>query len=470
MASLIALALVGCGEESGGGAGGEAKAGTGGGGASGEGGTGGAGVGGSSGGQGGSGGGAAGVGGVAGVGASSGAGGRAGMAGTGGGAGSAGQGGGAGSAGQGGGAGAAGAPNPCMGPPPALKLTEVASGFNRPTRVVFSPVNPSVLYATEKWSQVGVWDGATHAKFLDLSSKVFGGGDAGVLGMAFHPQFGQGANRRFWVHYNRLADGASVVAQFAAPTDTNADESSESSLLVVPQPNDAHNGGMIEFGPDGYLYVSLGDGGPGNDTFGHGQNPATQLSAILRLDVDNYPTPPPGNMPGAHPDVYHYGLRNPWRFSFDRATGDLYIGDAGAKAWEEIDIAPAGGGHKNFGWSVFEGNDCFNAATCDPTGLTPPAIQHENPESSRAAIIGGYVYRGSAIPGLVGRYVYGDFEQNRVWTFTWDGSGTCDEFELTSELDPQGLIDGLVSFGEDASGELYVVSYWTGTIYRIEAE
>ena len=346
----------------------------------------------------------------------------------------------------------------------------MATGFHRPVHLTTAPHDSSTLYVVEKWSKVGTWNGATRGVFLDIEPLVFGGGEAGVLSVAFHPQFGAGSERRFWVYYNRRTDLATVVSEFTATDATTADPGTEKPLVVVSQPSDHHNGGQIAFGPDGYLYISIGDGGPTDDARGDGQNAATRLSTILRVDVDAYPAPPPGNMAGAHPDVLHIGLRQPWRFSFDRATGDLYIADVGSKGDEEVNVVPAGSGPKNFGWSIMEGDDCFQSTACDQTGLTLPDITYPHPASNKAAVMGGFVYRGGSIPGLVGRYLYADYLSNQVWTFTWTGTGVCDEHELTADLDPQGLLDGVSSFGEDADGELYVLSYWNGTVYRIDAE
>jgi glucose/arabinose dehydrogenase len=225
---------------------------------------------------------------------------------------------------------------------------------------------------------------------------------------------------------------------------------------------------MLAFGPDGFLYVGLGDGGSGGDPQNNAQNLGVKLGKILRLDVDAYPTPPPGNTPGGDPDVLHWGLRNPWRFSFDRASGDLYVGDVGQNQFEEIDVAPAGAGGLNFGWRVMEGAHCYQPPeACDRSGLTLPIAEYDHDVG--CSVTGGYVYRGSALPRLTGRYLYGDYCSNRVFSLIWSGGVTSESLELTTDLDPDGLIQGLSSFGEDLAGELYVTSL-DGSVFRIEAE
>jgi glucose/arabinose dehydrogenase len=227
---------------------------------------------------------------------------------------------------------------------------------------------------------------------------------------------------------------------------------------------------MLAFGPDGYLYVGMGDGGAGGDPQNNAQNLNSKLGKILRIDVDGHPTPPAGNLIGGDPDLWDYGMRNPWRFSFDRATGDLYIGDVGQNTLEEIDVEPAGQGGRDYGWRIMEATQCFAPPTgCDTSGLTLPVVEYGR--DLGCSVTGGYVYRGSAIPGLVGRYLYGDYCSNRVFSFAW-ADGVVDpqsSSELTADLDPDSRIQGLASFGEDAAGELYVVSL-DGSVFRIDAE
>ena len=364
--------------------------------------------------------------------------------------------------------GGGGGGNACLGAPPALKLTEVISGVSRPMFMTSAPGDASMLYVAEKAGRIRVWNGNTLGTFLDIAGGVSGGGERGLLGFAFHPRFGQGGEMRFWVKYNRN-DRDTVVAEFTALSMTSADAGSEQQLFVVGQPAGNHNGGMIAFGPkDGCLYVGMGDGGGSDDQYDNGQNFGTRLGSMLRVDVDLYPTPPPGNYPGGHADNYHVGVRNPWRWSFDRATGDMYIGDVGQNLWEEISVAPANAGNLNFGWPIMEASTCFRAASCNMSGLTLPLVDVAN--STDGSIAGGYVYRGAAIPGLVGRYIYGGYYSESIWTVTWDGTAACDQHDITADLDPLGDIDGLAGFGEDANGELYVVSDLTGQVFRIDPE
>ena len=313
--------------------------------------------------------------------------------------------------------------------------------------------------------------------FLDITSLVKDkglAGEQGLLGLAFAPNFA--TSGRFWVYYNdkSTANGDKILAEYKATPGGVADPASGKVILRIPHPEALrnHNGGMLAFSPkDNCLYVAVGDGGGGGDPNGHGQNVTEQLGSILRIDVDKYPTAAPGNLTagGADPHVWDYGLRNPWRFSFDRSTGDLYIGDVGQDAYEEVNVEPAGKGLRNYGWNVMEGKHCFSPASgCDQSGKTLPAAEQPQAGTANTAMIGGYVYRGSKIPAMVGRYVYGDYGSRRIWTFTYSGENAgqptvCDEAELTALKPPSGI----VAFGEDQAGELYVLGA-QGVVYRID--
>jgi glucose/arabinose dehydrogenase len=302
--------------------------------------------------------------------------------------------------------------------------------------------------------------------FLDLSALTTGTGERGLLGLAFHPDWD--VNGRFWVDYTDL-EGNTVIAEYvrSAGDPDLADPSPVRELLTVEQPFANHNGGMLAFGPDGRLYIGLGDGGGAGDPLGNAQNLASKLGKLLRVDVDGYPTPVPGNLTGGDPHIWDYGLRNPWRFSFDRLTGDLYIGDVGQSAWEEIDVERAGDGRRNYGWNILEGPACFSPATgCDPTGTTFPADQYDH-TAGECSVVGGYVYRGASIPCLQGWYLHGDYCTGGVRAFFWDGVAATRPHELTANVDPERVLSQIVSFGEDASGELYVVDP-VGRIYRID--
>jgi glucose/arabinose dehydrogenase len=365
--------------------------------------------------------------------------------------------------------------NTCLGaPPPALALTTIVSGLNAPTFVTQAPGDPSRLYVVERRGRIVVVEDGVVAEtpFLDIESIVRGPGPAqeqGLLGMAFEPDYAE--TGRFWVNYTGdIGVGDTVIASYQGTPGEPVDPSTGEVLTVVPQSSffGNHNGGMIAFGPDGCLYVGMGDGGGSNDPDDHGQNAQTELGAMLRLDVENHPAAAPGNMtgPGIPGTLWSYGLRNPWRFSFDRVAGDLYIGDVGQGAWEEVDVEPRGVAGRNYGWNVMEGFACLVGTSCDQTGLTLPAVVQEN--GTHTAVIGGYVYRGSAIPGMASRYVYGDYGSRWIWSFVYAGEENgqpqiCDEYRLES-LVPSGDI---TSFGEDLAGELYVLTL-QGTLYRID--
>jgi glucose/arabinose dehydrogenase len=261
-----------------------------------------------------------------------------------------------------------------------------------------------------------------------------------------------------------------VVRYRVSPTDRNvADPDSARTVLSQPQPYANHNGGHLAFGPDGYLYIGLGDGGSANDPQGNGQNLATLLGKLLRINVDGgEPYAIPADNPfrerqGARAEIWGYGLRNPWRYSFDRATGDLYIADVGQSAWEEIDVQPAGSpGGENYGWNLMEGAHCRPGAACDPSGLTLPVTEYGR--SMGCSVTGGYVYRGTAQPGLIGAYVYGDYCSGRIWRLARGADGSWKSTEL---LQARGV--QVSSFGEDESGELYLTSLGEGSVYRLVA-
>jgi glucose/arabinose dehydrogenase len=314
------------------------------------------------------------------------------------------------------------------------------------------------------------------APFLDVSSNAGfeSGGEKGLLGLAFHPGFN--ASGKFYVYYTRRVSGQlqSVFSEFTvSPPNANvANVSSERQLLVVNQPFDNHNGGQLAFGPDdGYLYIALGDGGSGGDPQGNGQNAGVLLGKILRIDVTS--SPPAGHQyaipvdnpfasGGGAPEVFAYGLRNPWRFSFDSPTHRLFAGDVGQDNWEEVDLITSG---KNFGWNRMEGNHCYppTVTTCNMAGLVPPITEYDHSSSGGTAVIGGFVYRGSAIPALVGTYIFGDLSSGNVWGSKEDAGGAWQRALL---LTHSRIVS---SFGRDAAGELYLVDYGNGSVLRITA-
>jgi glucose/arabinose dehydrogenase len=365
--------------------------------------------------------------------------------------------------------------NACPGStPPPVRLVTVVSGLEAPVYVAQAPGDPDRLFVVERGGRIRVVrDGAIESTpFLDLRDVVRGpgpSGEQGLLGLAFDPDYAR--TGRLFVNYTGQSGvGDTVIAAYEGPPGESPSTASRKEILVVSQLSTSgnHNGGMIAFGPDGCLYIGMGDGGGSHDPGDHGQNPATQLGSMLRIDVDRHPARAAGNpsIPGADPHAWSIGWRNPWRFSFDRQTGDLYAGDVGQNDWEEVNVEPAGRGGRNYGWKIMEGTHCRGGGTCARSGLTLPAVEHENRVDR--SVIGGYVYRGARIPGLVGRYVYGDYASRRMYSFVYAGEENgqpqvCDVHPLSS-LTPGGDIS---SFGEDLAGELYVVTL-QGTVYRIE--
>lgn len=295
------------------------------------------------------------------------------------------------------------------------------------------------------------------APFLDISRRVAFGGERGLLGLAFHPDYRR--NGRFFVNYTRDPDGATVIAEYHASADPDRAAPAEKLLLLVPQPYPNHNGGMVEFGPDGLLYLGLGDGGSGGDPGNRAQNTYELLGKILRIDVDRgapYRIPPdnPFAAGGGRAEVFAWGLRNPWRFSFDRETGALWVGDVGQDAWEEVDVVRRGG---NYGWRVMEGRHCFRPPRgCETRGLEPPVAEYAH-SGGRCSVIGGYVYHGRRVPRLAGTYVSGDYCSGEIFGLT---NGAPRVLLATHQW--------ISSFGEDRAGELYVVDL-KGSVHRIVA-
>jgi glucose/arabinose dehydrogenase len=381
------------------------------------------------------------------------------------------------------GAGGAGAcpPEPTGAPPP-LKLTPVATGLSKPVLALGAPGDPSRLYIVEQTGLIKILrDGRVLPDpFLSTVGVSNSGSNAnserGLLGLAFHPSFQK--NGRLFIYYTSAANnGAITIAEYArsASDPDRANPQPTRTLLQISEglhPWGNHNGGMIAFGPDGYLYAGVGDGGGAGDPNGHGQDTSLKLGKMLRLDVDNHPAAPPGNLPADDPHVWDYGLRNPWRFSFDRCTGDMYIGDVGQGAREEIDVEPAGQGHKNYGWNTTEGARCFEGSSCDMSGITAPVLDYPHnsnpPYAGKCSVTGGYVYRGSSIPNLVGTYFYADYCSNQIFTLVWKNGALVSQADVTGDLESSDFL-GISSFGEDARGELYVVDI-AGAVYRIDAE
>jgi len=300
--------------------------------------------------------------------------------------------------------------------------------------------------------------------FLDIMDPVnSNSNEQGLLGLAFHPNYQE--NGTFFLNYTDL-NGATTIARYRVSSDPNvADPASEQILLTIPQPYENHNGGMIAFGPDGYLYVGMGDGGSQGDPEGNGQNTGTLLGSILRLDVDSrdgsYTIPadnPFVDDPNARPEVWAYGFRNPWRFSFDRLTGDLFIADVGQNTWEEVSWLPAGApGGQNFGWNFMEGNHCYRSG-CNPADFVPAIFEYDHTKG--CSISGGYVYRGQQFLSLYGNYFVTDFCTGTIWSVFHNPDGTWQSSVVLESHLP------INSFGEDVNGELYVVAR-TGQILQV---
>ena len=357
-------------------------------------------------------------------------------------------------------------PDPPDGTEP-VALQPVASGLVFPLYLT-APAGDTRLFIVEKGGRIRiVKDGVLLADpFLDISGQVSTGSEQGLLGLAFHPQYA--SNGRFIVNYTDVAGDTRVSGFMVSPDPDSADAASEVTILAEDQPYPNHNGGQVLFGPDGYLYIMLGDGGSADDPGGRGQSLADLLGSILRvepLDVGGYAVPPDNPFvvtTGARPEIWSYGLRNPWRVAFDPATGDLYIADVGQRRWEEVDVstsADGAGRGLNFGWSIMEGPEC-RGASCEQDALELPVVSYNH--SDGCSITGGFVYRGAAIPALQGHYFYSDYCRGWVRSFRLEQGSATDQFQWPT-LAPGA---GVPSFGLDAAGELYVMSAG-GLVFKI---
>lgn len=305
----------------------------------------------------------------------------------------------------------------------------------------------------------------TESVFLDIRERVSDrGNEEGLLGLAFDPDFR--ANGYFYVYYSAANPRRSVLARFTAHSDGGtSDTASERIIMEIEQPYSNHNGGQIAFGPDGYLYIGLGDGGSRGDPQGNGQNLATLLGSIIRIDVStldekgsySIPTDNPFvGAEGAREEIWAYGIRNPWRFSFDRTSGELWMADVGQNRFEEVNIVRRG---LNYGWNTIEGSSCFKPSRgCDAQGLEMPIAEYGR--EGGCSVTGGYVYRGKWLSSLYGAYIYGDFCSGKIWALRHDGNQIIEQLELVdSRLE-------ISSFGEDQLGEIFIMSF-DGGIYRL---
>ena len=334
----------------------------------------------------------------------------------------------------------------------SLARQVVLSGLDAPL-YLDAPAGDPRLFVVERAGRIVVAANGQTSTFLDISQMVRTTGEQGLLGLAFHPDYQ--SNGLFYIHYSRSSDGAGVIAEYSVSDDPAvADPLSARILMTVTQPASNHNGGMLSFGPDGYLYAGFGDGGGGGDPYKTGQDPSSLLGSIARIDPVTG-GPAPGNPFGN--EVFYYGLRNPWRFSID--GNRVWIGDVGQGEIEEIDALSVFEGGANLGWSVMEGSSCYNAGSCDPSGTVLPVAEYTHDDGR--SITGGYVYRGSEIPALDGHYFYGDFVFGWIRSFRFDGRAPVDAAIWGTLQTPN-----LVSFGTDGFGELYMVTI-QGTVYKV---
>ncbi len=355
---------------------------------------------------------------------------------------------------------------------PAIQLVPlVTTGLREPLYLAHAADGSGRLFIVEQEGRVRIVDhGVLQAKpFLDISDRVLSGGERGLLGLAFHPDYSR--NGRLFVNYTRKPDGATVVAEYHRGESPAQALSNERLLMLVVQPYANHNGGMVAFGPDRYLYIGFGDGGSAGDPQNRGQNRTGLLGKILRIDVDRGdPYGIPGDNPfvsgEGRPEIFALGLRNPWRFSFDRETGTLWVADVGQDKWEEIDLVHRG---KNYGWRIMEGAHCYSPKFslpkfwCDTTGLTFPVAEYGH-RRGRCSVTGGYVYRGTKNPTLRGWYLFGDYCSGEIFGLKLPAGDLSGDAQEPQVLLKTGL--RISSFGEDEEGELYAVGHG-GTVHRI---
>ncbi|MFN2564554.1 MAG: sorbosone dehydrogenase family protein [Gemmatimonadaceae bacterium] len=367
-------------------------------------------------------------------------------------------------------------------PSDALQLVEVAGGLSNPLHLT-APAGDERLFIVEQAGRVQVVKGSLllARPFLDITSQVLSGGEHGLLSVAFHPRYAE--NGYMYVNYTDRAGDTRVERYTVSAADPDAaDPASAHLVLTVAQPYANHNGGLVLFGPDGMLYVGMGDGGSGGDPHGYGQSKATLLGKLLRLDVDGaqagapYAIPPDNPFAGeagSRGEIWALGLRNPWRFAFDRAANLIYVADVGQNRWEEVHVAPANRSGVNYGWSVLEGSECFGGSPlCNAPGLERPVVEYSHAEG--CSIIGGFAYRGRRIPAIAGHYFYSDLCAGFLRSFRYAGGSIVRNLRnVRGNIVEQrtwdvGNVGQVLSFGEDANGELYVLSA-NGRVYRLEA-
>ncbi|HEU4996246.1 MAG TPA: PQQ-dependent sugar dehydrogenase [Gemmatimonadaceae bacterium] len=351
-------------------------------------------------------------------------------------------------------------------PPGALKVVPVATGLSSPLFLTSSGGLDERLFVVEQTGTIRVIKNGQllTAPYLNVTSKITCCNERGLLGLAFHPQFA--TNGFFYVNYTDLSGNTKIERYHATPSADVAESGSASPVLGFAQPFANHNGGMLLFGPDNMLWIGTGDGGSGGDPQGNGQKLTTLLGKMLRIDVDGAsPYAIPSNNPfagqaGNRGEIWGLGLRNPWRYAFDRVEGLLYIADVGQNAWEEVHVVPATTAGVNYGWNTMEGMHCYNATTCNQSGLNIPVIEYSHSDG-RCSITGGFVYRGNALPGLRGHYFYSDYCVGFLRSFRYSNGAATETREWSI-----GDVGQVLSFGQDSQGELYILSA-NGTVYRL---
>lgn len=367
-----------------------------------------------------------------------------------------------------------------------IAAVRVASGMALPVFVTHAPGDFDRVFIVEVGGRIRILKsgGLSPDPFLDIASRVVSGGERGLLGLAFHPNYQE--NGRFFVNYtaSTATEQKTVIERYQVSDNPDiADAADAQTVLTFAQPDGRHNGGWLGFGPDGYLYIATGDGGPPGDPFDRAQDVTDQwLGKILRIDVDRDDWPgdaereygiPPGNPfvgVGGDDEIWAYGLRNPWRCAFDSQTGDLFIADVGEANWEEIDFIAAGSpGGVNFGWRCVEGPVCSGIEDCACVSPSMVFPVHSYPHNGRCSITGGEVYRGCAIPDLAGSYFFADFCTNQIWSLRYDGVNDPVVVDRTAALTPDAGFDisRVSSFGRDAFGELYICDFRDGEVFKI---
>lgn len=354
---------------------------------------------------------------------------------------------------------------PAAAQPVELTMQVITENLDLPLFAVAPDGDPRLFILEQSGAIRIVADGnVLEAPFLDLSGSVSTGNEQGLLGLAFHPDYA--SNGRFFINYTDTAGDTQIVSYSVSSDPNVADAGSAQTLLSVDQPYSNHNGGWLGFGPDGYLYIGMGDGGSSGDPEDRAQNPNELLGKILRLDVNGaapYAIPPenPFATGGGAPEVFVLGARNPWRISFD--GNDIYVADVGQNAWEEINVITTSDAGANLGWNIVEGPECYRADTCDEASFVAPVHSYSHAETGGCSVTGGYVYRGAAIPEIDGHYFFADYCNSRIQSFAYaDGAAG----EITDWTEQIGQLGNITSFGRDSAGELYITT-GEGGLFRL---